>query len=96
MKPIQPITLWIAGETQTANVFSLRIINDDLKSYAQLYYQLGHATPAPDPAEPPATAWLQDGNLSIQGTEYASWNSEPDANTWIYDWAAAKLNLVII
>lgn len=96
MKPIQPITLWIGGETQTANVFSLRIINDDLKSYAQLYYQLGNETPAPDPAEASTVQWLQDGNLAISGADYQQWNNEPDANTWIYNWSAAKLNLVII
>jgi hypothetical protein len=96
MKAIQPITLWIAGETKTANVFQMRIVGDDLSNYASLFYQLGHETPAPDPADKPAISWLQDGNLSIQGAEYQAWNNDPNANDWIYNWAAQKLNLTYI
>lgn len=96
MEHIQPITLWIAGETKTANVFQMRIIADDLKAYAQLFYQLGHETAPVDPEEKPAVNWLQDGNLSIQGADYQAWNNEPDANAWIYAWAAQQLNLTVI
>lgn len=96
MKHIQPITLWIGGSTQTANVFQMRIISDDLKAYAQLFYQLGHETPPVDPEEKPSVTWLQDGNLSIQGVEYVQWNNEPDANDWIYNWAAVQLNLTFV
>lgn len=95
MAYIQPVTLWIAGTTQTANVFSLRIVNDDLSTFAQLYYQLGSEVQPPDAPDPSIT-WLQDGNLTCNGQSYQDWNNEPDANAWIYNWAAAQLNLTIV
>lgn len=95
MAHIQPVTLWIAGTTQTANVFQLRLINDDLATFAQLYYQLGSEVQPPD-APDPSVSWLQDGNLTITGQAYQDWSHEPDANEWIYEWAAAQLNLTIV
>ena len=95
MKHIQPITLWIAGGTKTANVFSLQSIADDLSTFAQFYYRLGSETINPDEPQP-AIEWLQDGNLTMNGQTYQEWSATPDANTWAYDWAAAQLNLSII
>jgi hypothetical protein len=96
MKDIQPITLWVGGSTEQANVFDLRIINDNLKDYATLYYRLGHESIPADPDLSLSVNWLQDGNLNIDGQPYDDWTNEPDSNTWIYDWAAGQLNLVII
>lgn len=95
MVHIQPINLWIGGTTVTANIFQLRIIIDNLKDFAQLYYQLGNETINPDD-EFPIITWYQDGNLSITGQDYTNWNNDPDANAWIYSWAATQLNIVII
>ena len=36
---------------------------------------------------------LVDGSLTLDGAEYQSWDSDPSANAWAYDWALAKLNL---
>ena len=93
MANIQPVTLWVGGQQQTANVFQLSIDKDNLKDWARLYYQLGNQQPT---EEAPATTWLLDGNLTILGEDYAAWDADPSANEWIYNWAALQLNLTII
>jgi hypothetical protein len=93
MANIQPVTLWIGGQQQTANVFQLSIDKDNLKDWARLYYQLGNEQPT---EEAPATTWLLDGHLTILGEEYAAWDADPSANEWIYNWSANQLNLTII
>jgi len=93
MANIQPVTLWVSGQQQTANVFQLSIDKDNLKDWARLYYQLGNEQPT---EEAPATTWLLDGNLTILGEDYAAWDADPSANEWIYNWAANQLNLTII
>jgi len=93
MANIQPVTLWVGGQQQTANVFQLSIDKDNLKDWARLYYQLGNEQPT---EEAPATTWLLDGNLTILGEDYAAWDADPSANEWIYNWAANQLNLKIL
>jgi len=93
MAQIQPVTLWIQGTTKTANVFDLSIVNDDLATRAVLYYRLGSETTT---EENSSIAWLQDGNLTIDGQSYQTWDADPSANEWIYNWAALQLNLTII
>ena len=39
---------------------------------------------------------LTFGNLTLQGEEYQTWDADPSANEWAYNWAAAQLNLVLI
>ena len=95
MEHIQPITLWIAGETKTANVFSLQSITDDLATFATFYYRLGTETQVPEQPQP-SVVWLQDGNLTMNGQTYQDWSATPDANQWAYNWAAQQLNLTII
>jgi hypothetical protein len=93
MAQIQPITLWIQGQTKTANAFDLSIVNDDLSTRAVLYYRLGTQTDSPEGSQ---TVWLQDGNLTIDGEDYQTWDADPSANEWIYNWAAQQLNITII
>jgi hypothetical protein len=93
MAQIQPITLWIQGQTKTANAFDLSIVNDDLSTRAVLYYRLGSETQSETETE---TIWLQDGNLTIDGEDYQTWDADPSANEWIYNWAAQQLNITII
>ena len=93
MAQIQPITLWIQGQTKTANAFDLSIVNDDLATRAVLYYRLGSETQSETETQ---TIWLQDGNLTIDGEDYQTWDADPSANEWIYNWAAGQLNITII
>jgi hypothetical protein len=46
--------------------------------------------------ENPSYENLITATLDISGQDYKDWSATPDANTWIYNWAAGKLNLVLI
>ena len=90
---IQPITTWFNGEPQTASNFTLISINDNFTSSAVLYYELQKEIVD---GESVSYENLITANLDISGQDYQDWSAEPDANTWIYNWAANKLNLTII
>jgi hypothetical protein len=92
---IQPVTTWFNGEPQTATNFTLISINDNFTSSAVLYYELQKEMVNVD-TEVINYENLITANLDISGQDYKDWSVEPDANTWIYNWAAAKLNLVLI
>ena len=90
---IQPITTWFNGEPQTASNFTLRSIADDFTTSAVLYYELQKEIVDGDSV---SYENLVTANLDINGADYQEWSVEPDANTWIYNWAANQLNLVLI
>jgi hypothetical protein len=90
---IQPITTWFNGEPQTASNFTLRSIADDFTTNATLYYELQKEVVD---GESVRFENLVTATLDITGQDYKDWSVEPDANTWIYNWAAAKLNLTLI
>jgi hypothetical protein len=90
---IQPITTWFNGEPQTASNFTLISINDNFTSSAVLYYELQKEIVD---GESVRYENLITANLDINGQDYQDWSATPDANTWIYNWAANKLKLVII
>ena len=93
MAKIQPITTWFNGEQQTASNFTLRSIADDFITSAVLYYELQKEIVD---GESVSYENLITANLDISGQDYQDWSVEPDANTWIYNWAANQLNLVLI
>ena len=92
---IQPITTWFNGEPQTATNFTLISINDNFTTSAVLYYELQKEIVNVD-SEVINYENLITATLDISGQDYKDWSAEPDANTWIYNWAAGKLNLVLI
>jgi hypothetical protein len=85
MKNIQPFNIWVNGQQQTATLFSLIIINDNLSNSATFYWQLLDAD---------ATK-LADGNLTIIDPDYDVWGSSGDINLAAYQWAASELNIVL-
>jgi hypothetical protein len=85
MKQIQPIQIWVNGANQTATLFSLIIINDNLTNSATFYYQLLDAD----------AVKLTDGNLTINEPDYDVWGSTSDVNQAAYDWAASKLSITL-
>ena len=85
MKQIQPIQIWVNGSIQTATVFNLIIINDNLLNSATFYWQLLDAD----------ASKLADGNLTMDAADYAIWSSAQDVNEAAYQWAAAKLNITL-
>jgi len=94
MAQIQPITTWFQGAEHEANVFSLYSTGDNLIDSASFKYQLIELIVI-SPNDQKSQS-LVIGELSINGTEYAQWDAEIDANDWIYQWAADKLGLTII
>lgn len=90
---IQPITTWFNGEPQTASNFTLRGIADDFTTSAVLYYELQKEIVDGDSV---SYENLITANLDINGQDYQEWSATPDANVWIYNWAANKLKLVLV
>lgn len=85
MKQIVPFTIWVNGQQQTATLFNLIIINDNLLNSATFYWQLLDAD----------ASKLADGNLTIVEPDYSVWGSSADINQAAYDWAASKLNITL-
>ncbi|MFY7884562.1 MAG: hypothetical protein ACOVOV_06935 [Dolichospermum sp.] len=94
MANIQPITTWFQGSEREANVFSLYSTGDNLIDSATFQYQLIEEIIISP--EEQSSQTLIVGQLGINGTAYAEWDAEVDANAWIYNWAAGQLGLVII
>jgi hypothetical protein len=86
MKQIQPIQIWVNGADQTATLFSLIIINDNLTNSATFYWQLLNAD----------AVKLADGNLTMGEPDYDVWGSTADVNQAAYDWAASKLSITLV
>ena len=85
MKQIQPISIWVNGADQTATLFNLIIINDNLTNSATFYYQLLDS----------AESKLADGNLTMGEPDYDVWGSSADINLAAYQWAASQLNITL-
>ena len=85
MKQIQPIQIWVNGSLQTATVFNLIIINDNLLNSATFYWQLLDS----------AEVKLADGNLTMGEPQYDQWGTASDVNQWAYEWAATQLNITL-
>ena len=85
MKQIQPIQIWVNGSLQTATVFNLIIINDNLTNSATFYWQLLDS----------AEVKLADGNLTMGEPTYDQWGTSTDVNQWAYEWAATELNITL-
>lgn len=94
MANITPVPVWYQGEQHNANVFTLYSTGDNLLDSATFRYQLIEEIVI-SPEETKSQTLLM-GELSINGDDYALWDAEVDANQWIYNWAASKLNLTII
>jgi hypothetical protein len=94
MANIQPISTWYQGAEHEANVFTLYSTGDNLLDSATFKYQLIELIVISPEEQTSQT--LLSGELSINGADYEQWDAEVDANAWIYNWAASKLNLTII
>jgi hypothetical protein len=85
MKQIQPFQIWVNGQEQTATLFSLIIINDNLSNSATFYWQLLDAD----------ASKLAEGNLTMVEPQYDQWGTQSDVNQWAYEWAATELNITL-
>lgn len=83
MKPIQPVNVWVDGETKQATRLTLTITYDNLETEAVFNYVL---------SDDDNTA-LITGKLPIDGADYQLWGQSSDANSDAYAFAIAALNL---
>lgn len=81
MKKIQPVSIWVNGETKQANILEASAVKVELGSWAKFQYSLiveGEGIVA-------------SGSLTMEGDEYQNW----DQDSFAWDWIAGKLNLTI-
>jgi hypothetical protein len=86
MKAIQPISVWVDGETKQATKLTLISIYDNLENEAVFEYHLSDDE----------NNSLIKGRLPIDSENYQLWGQSMDANTDAYLYAAAFLNLTFI
>ena len=80
MKTIKPVVFPL--NLGTATILNAYCISDNLSTSATFYYALLSDT----------QAQLSQGNLTMEGQDYADWQT----NQYAYDWVAAKINVTII
>ena len=87
-KQIEPIDIWVNGQTKTGVNFSVTCINDNYENSATNYWQILDAD----------GQQIASSNLTIDGQDYIDWGDQPAMaiNEWIYNWSADKLGLEII
>lgn len=98
MAKIQPITTFFNGKNVELNNIELRSIGDNLSleplmGQATLYYELQSITTIEDVT---TTENVITATLELAGADYDLWNSDPTSNAWALNWAANKLNLILI
>jgi len=91
MKQIQQVQVWKNGEEKQANAFNLILINDDLATSANFYYQL--LASSTNEEGNVSSEMLADGNCGMSGEDYQNWD---DSNDGAYNYVAGKLNLTIV
>ena len=89
---IQPVQTWQNGQQKEATNFILTVTNDNLSTAADFQFKLT-TTPVNDDKDYDV---LVMGYLTMSGEEYQTWDADPSANAWAYNWAAEQLNLVLI
>jgi hypothetical protein len=82
---ISPVSIWKDGTTQSATQLLLRIVADDLYSQAIFYYELLTAN----------DDVVINGNLTLNGTAYTTWNTSANATPGAFTWATDQLNLTL-
>jgi hypothetical protein len=87
---IQPVSIWVNGQSKQASELDARIIFDDLATTAQFYYELKEVV------DGVSVATLSNGNVLMDGQDYIDWGSSADINQAAYVYVASKLNLTIV
>ena len=83
MKQIQPIIFPL--NLGTATILNC-VGSDNFSTSVTIYYQLLSET----------NAMLQNGNLSLDGFDYESYNTSLDGNEFIYNWTATQIGVTLI
>ena len=96
-KQIQPVDIWVNGESKVAEYLQVTCINDNYENSATNYWQLFTKVVDAEGVDSQGEQ-VAHGNLTIDGQDYINWGDQPAMaiNAWIYQWSADKLNLVIL
>jgi hypothetical protein len=86
MKQIQPVSIWYNGIMVLATIFNMNSINDNLTDSATFYWQLLTSE----------NIQVAEGNISMTGTDYITYSTSTDSNTYAYQWGATQLNLILV
>jgi hypothetical protein len=91
MKKIQPFNIWVNGQNKSAKYMFLRCGTDNLEDSAMFYYSLHEATLNKDGEEISGNI-LTEGNITMTGTPYTNWETNPQAWTW----ATGQLGITVL
>jgi len=90
-KQIEPVQVWVNGQTKTAEFLDAKGIDVTLGTSAQFYWSLFTKVVDPEGVELPGEL-LTNGNLSMAGADYQAWDQDEVA----WEFIAGQLNLTII
>jgi hypothetical protein len=82
---IQPVQIWVNGQTLAGNNLESYSIYDNLTSESKFYYQIQKDTQS-----------LISGNISIVGNDYNLWMINNFATDWALTYICQQLNLTPI
>ena len=86
MKEIQPVSIWYNGQIDSATIFNMTSISDNLIDSATFYWQLFNTE----------TIQLSQGNFTMENADYTTYSTSPDSNSYAYQWGATQLNLTLV
>ena len=93
MKQIEPVVIWSNGEQKTANILTAKIIDDNLESACNFYYELCEGGQGTEEMPLIKGSSLVAGNVPMSGEDYLAWDNSNEA---AYVYIAEKLNLTLI
>jgi len=93
MKQIEPITIWNEGQEKTASILTAKIVDDNLQSACNFYYELCEGGQGTEETPLIKGVTLVAGNVPMSGQNYLDWDNSNDA---AYAYIAEKLNLTLI
>lgn len=93
MKQIEPITIWNNGEEKTASILKAKIVDDNLQSFCNFYYELCEGGQGTEETALMQCLCLVNGIVPMTGENYLDWDNSNEA---AYVYIAEKLNLTLI
>lgn len=93
MKQIEPVVIWNNGEQKTANILTARIVQDNLESECNFFYELCEGGQGTESMPLHQGLTLVAGNVPMTGEDYLDWDNSNEA---AYVYIAEKLNLTLI
>jgi hypothetical protein len=88
MKTITPQPIWVNGESKLASVLYSQVNSDNLVDTAIFYFQLYEQIDV-------NIVPLVNGNVTMTGTDYITYNTSSDANAYVWQWIGTTLGLTI-